>query len=121
MAIWNRPDLTGRAAPTRCRSAADPAFGDRAKGGHTGLVGEARKSRRTVLLGVEDLTEAEKRSRRSMLRLIVYAYGAILVFGIVLFSREWWEILILWYVVGFGCLVWYFTYIRRARRQRSAG
>src|SRR5947209_16177011 len=87
--------------------------------GHTAMVNQARKSRRAVLLGVDQLTEAEDRSRRSMLRLIFYVYTAVLVLGMVLFSKEWWEILIVGWIVGFGLLVWYFTYIRRARRQRG--
>lgn len=52
---------------------------------------------------------------------MIYGYGALLVLGVVLFPRQWWAVLIVWFVVAYGFLTWYMIRIRRARRHAEIG
>jgi len=69
------------------------------------------------LLGLVQLSDAERRSRKWMIRIIIYAYGALLLLGIVLFSKERWAVALVRFVVGYGLIVWYILYSRRARQR----
>ena len=57
---------------------------------------------------------------RNRLRFIIYGYGALLVLGIVVFPRQWWAVLIVWFVVAYGFLTWYMIRLRRARNHAGA-
>lgn len=58
---------------------------------------------------------------RNRIRIFTYGYGALLALGIIVFPRQWWVVLIVWFVVAYGLLTWYFLRLRRARRQNGVG
>jgi hypothetical protein len=55
------------------------------------------------------------------LRLIVYAYGALLGLGVVVFPRQWWAVSIAWFVIAFGFVAWLSARNRRAHLDAGFG
>jgi VIT1/CCC1 family predicted Fe2+/Mn2+ transporter len=76
----------------------------------------SKNSKTAVLLGLIPLTSEEKRLRVRLIRIAAYAYGALLLLLVVLFSKEWPGILSAWFAVALALLLTYFIAIRRAIR-----
>jgi hypothetical protein len=73
-----------------------------------------------VFLGLVPLTAEEKRSRRRMIRVAIYGYGAVLLALLFAFPKYWWAVTLPWFVVGMILSTWYSSTIRKAARERRA-
>jgi hypothetical protein len=80
------------------------------------VVESQRKGLGTVLLALEPLTEDEKRLRRRLIRVLVYADGAVFALFIILFSPEWWIVSLVWLFLNWALITWYWIAIRRSVR-----
>jgi Ca2+/Na+ antiporter len=81
------------------------------------IVAESqRKGLGTVLLALEPLTQEEKSLRRRIIRVLVYADGAVLALFIILFSPEWWIVCLVWLFLSWALITWYSIAIRRSVR-----
>jgi hypothetical protein len=75
-----------------------------------------RKGLGTVLLALEPLTQEDRRLRRRLIRVLVYADGAVFALFIILFSPEWWIVSLVWLFLNWALITWYWIAIRRSVR-----
>jgi len=75
-----------------------------------------RKGLGTVLLALDPLTREEKRLRRRLIRVLVYADAAVFALFIILFSPEWWIVSLVWLLLNWALITWYWIAIRRSVR-----
>jgi hypothetical protein len=70
-----------------------------------------------LLLGIPPLTDEEKRSRRRLVRIVVYSDEALLLVLVLTFSKHWAEIIGSWMVINLALVASYGLYIRKSKRE----
>ena len=75
-----------------------------------------RKGWGTVLLAREPLTAEERRLRRRLIKLFLYAYAGLLFLLFLVFRHDELLVSVLWFLGLFGLVGWYWVVIQRSAK-----
>jgi Ca2+/Na+ antiporter len=78
------------------------------------MNGAGRKDWGTVLLALEPLSQDERRLRRRLIRVLLYAYAALLFILFLVFPHHGWLVWGLWSLVLIILVSWYWVAIKRS-------